>query len=334
MIPVYDNTVIYVMCPPQVFTGGPELLHQLAFKLRQFGMNAEMFYYPHSEQPVHVNFVAYNNPYVAEIIDKEENILVVPEVYANHTGQFRQIRKVLWWLSIDNFFKPYRTGKTLSIYQVLTRLGLGQLADTLVLKRKIAGVFDYNLVQSHYAGDFIGKRGIKSYYLSDYLSHAFLEHADKVLIEAKRPQVLYNPKKGLEFTKKIMERSTDLKWIPIQNMTPAQVQNLLKESMVYIDFGNHPGKDRFPREAAVLSCCVITGRKGSAGFDEDVPIPGKYKIPDSEANIHRIIDQIRACLADFKTCLNDFSHYRQVILSEEKKFEQDVKTVFVKQARK
>ena len=51
-------------------------------------------------------------------------------------------------------------------------------------------------------------------------------------------------------------------------MTPEQVVDLMSESKVYIDFGNHPGKDRIPREAVINGCCVITGVRGSARFKE------------------------------------------------------------------
>jgi hypothetical protein len=50
---------------------------------------------------------------------------------------------------------------------------------------------------------------------------------------------------------------------------------------VYIDFGNHPGRDRIPREAAAMGCVVITNRRGSAENDVDIPIPNFLKIDDA-----------------------------------------------------
>ena len=41
MIKVYKETIIYIACPANVMTGGPELLHQLAHKLNKLGFNAE-----------------------------------------------------------------------------------------------------------------------------------------------------------------------------------------------------------------------------------------------------------------------------------------------------
>lgn len=73
-------------------------------------------------------------------------------------------------------------------------------------------------------------------------------------------------KKGIKFTKKLIDKSIGIKWIPIENMTTQQVKSLLGNSKVYVDFGNHPGKDRFPREAAIMGCCVITGKRGVQSF--------------------------------------------------------------------
>lgn len=54
MIEVKKDTTIYVACPAKVATGGPELLHQLVFKMNQLGYIAKMFYYPNNEKdPVH-----------------------------------------------------------------------------------------------------------------------------------------------------------------------------------------------------------------------------------------------------------------------------------------
>lgn len=55
----------------------------------------------------------------------------------------------------------------------------------------------------------------------------------------------------------------------------------MSKSKVYIDFGNHPGKDRIPREAAISGCIVITGKRGAAAFAEDVCIPETYKFDES-----------------------------------------------------
>lgn len=73
-------------------------------------------------------------------------------------------------------------------------------------------------------------------------------------------------------------------------MTTQQIIKILDESMVYIDFGNHPGKDRIPREAALRNCIVMTNKSGSAANDIDIPIPAEYKF--SEFNTYEVFSRI------------------------------------------
>jgi len=62
MIEVKKDTAIYVACPAKAATSGPELLHQLFFKMNQFGYDAKMFYYPNNEQDsIHLFYKKYGN---------------------------------------------------------------------------------------------------------------------------------------------------------------------------------------------------------------------------------------------------------------------------------
>jgi hypothetical protein len=168
----------------------------------------------------------------------------------------------------------------------------------------------------------------KKAYLSDYLNPDFLKI--KTDLSKKENIVAYNPKKGFSFTKKIISNAKDIKFVPLINMTRQQVIETLQRAKLYIDFGNHPGKDRIPREAAILGCCVITGKRGSAAFFEDVPIPDEYKFEDKEENIPKIIDKIYDCFENFEERYESFNYYRQVIQSEPQKFIDDLKEIFIK----
>jgi hypothetical protein len=112
-------------------------------------------------------------------------------------------------------------------------------------------------------------------------------------------------------------------------MTPEEVANLLLKAKVYIDFGHHPGKDRIPREAAISNCCVIVGKKGSARFQEDVPIKDEFKFEPKKRNIPNIIDKIRHLLDNYEREIKKFEDYKEFILNEEEKFEEDIKRIFV-----
>lgn len=312
-------TKIYIACPAAVATGGPELLHQLCFKLNEFGFKAEMYYYREFENdPVHDRFKKYNNPYVLECENNYDNIIIVPEVDIDLLNNYKKCKKIIWWLSVDNYLNKVK-GKRYKIKHLFGLRGI-KIDDPNIL----------HFVQSEYAKQFLISSDIninKIYYLSDYLSDVFIQQAEEK-VEKVFDYVLYNPKKGIEFTKKIMDKSPHFKWIPLENLTPMEMSQLMKKSKVYIDFGNHPGKDRIPREAAISGCCIITGMKGSAKFEKDVPISNEYKYDDNEENIDLIIEKIEFLLTNYNEEVKKFENYRKFIREEEMKFEDDINYIF------
>ncbi len=322
-IPIFPQSIIYVACLRNHATGGPELLHQLVHTLVKQGYDARMLYYPKapvSHDPIHPNYKVYQNRFVYEVADEKENLLIVPEICTELYQNKKHIRSAIWWLSVDFHYARYKKKKL----QLKEFLGLTKFFRF----EKPSTHPDYHLAQSHYAIDHLRKRGVQDvFYLSDYLNAKFFEPKPQQIRDSI---VLYNPKKGAAFTKKIMSACAELQWQPIINMTPEQVSDLLRRRKVYIDFGNHPGKDRFPREAAISGCCIITGTEGAAAFDEDVPIPSEFKFEPKEVNIHRIIDCIKNCQQRFEEETQKFEHYRASIRQEEKLFSAAIVTIFRK----
>jgi len=313
---------IYVACPANSATGGPELLHQLAYKLRQNGRDAEMLYTGAGDtNPVPEPYKAYAIPYTFEAIDKPEHALVAPEIQTQLLAQFKHLKRYLWWLSVDNhFLAPSHklhsiNKKILSQFQSQRFWGFSRSLDGSIT----------HLSQSEYSSDFLRRKGLTPYSLTDYLNPDFLASQPR---QEKRNIVAYNPNKGAKQTRMIMASAADIEFVPIRNMTRQQVIQLLSEAKVYIDFGNHPGRDRIPREAAHLGCCVITGRMGAADNKTDIPIADDYKIHYSRKNIPQIVDTIRSCITNYATRTQDFTQYRAAILEQERIFEQEVLAVF------
>ena len=174
----------------------------------------------------------------------------------------------------------------------------------------------YNCYQSMYASDFLARNGFSNCVrLSDYINDDY--KFDDSLINNKKDVVIYNPKKGYEFTKKLVKRAPDIRWIPIQNMTREQVKALMIDSKIYIDFGFHPGKDRMPREAAMCGCCLITGKQGAAGYKDDLFIDeNKYKFTQKNRDIKRIINTIHSVMKNYEIEIQNFSEYRYLIKQE------------------
>lgn len=309
----------FIAAPGGLASGGPELLHQLCHELRKLGYEAKMLYYYMEEaqetNPVHPNYEMYHNSYVLETdcVDCEDACLIVPEpVSLLILGQMKRCKKIIWWLSVD-FFYEYNT-----------------LRDGMRLK----DMDIVHLVQCKYAESILvnvfGIANTRIRYLSDYLRPEFIEQVkNSIPTGDKRNIVVYNPKKGLDITAHLMQKAgPSISFVPLVHMTPAQVGQTLRQAKVYIDFGNHPGKDRIPREAAYSGCCVITGTKGSAAYPEDVPIPQEYKFKDGIAQAEEILNLIRAIFADYERYRKDFAAYCNRIEGEKKKFELDTKTVF------
>ena len=98
----------------------------------------------------------------------------------------------------------------------------------------------------------------------------------------------------------------------------------MQSSKVYVDFGNHPGKDRIPREAAANGCCIITNKQGSAAFREDVPIPEKYKFEEPLEEVDRLKELLVDICSNYSEHVSKFEEYRNWIKDEKVRFDAEV----------
>jgi hypothetical protein len=317
------NLNVYVVAPAYMATGGPELLHQFACKLKASGRNVMMHYLPAARNPVHENYVSYNIGYSENIEDSVNNIIVVPETQTAFLKKFSRAKKIIWWLSVDNYFFVLPLLKRRFNKVLLNTFG----SQNYFFFDKSLKDNCYHLVQSKYAEVFLKKYDVKNIStMSDYLHQSFFENStDK---SGKKDIVVYNPKKGIEFSKKLMDAAPSIKFIPIVNMTREQVIQLLQKAKVYIDFGFHPGKDRIPREAAYLECCVITNRRGSALYKEDVPIMDEFKFDEKTSDISKIISKINDCFVRYELNVVKFDSYKEEVKGQEERFELQLKDVF------
>jgi hypothetical protein len=232
------------------------------------------------------------------------------------------MKKYVWWLSVDNYVRPFKICGPRDLYCLIKDRMIKRNVD---FKDRTL----FHLCQSYYAMDFVKKQGAENvYFLMDYLGQ---EHCSGVDIQSQRENVvLYNPAKGRAFTRKIIKAAPEgFKFVALQNMSPEEVHKWSNKAKVYIDFGNHPGKDRFPREAAMAGCIVITSKRGSAAFYEDIPINEFYKFKDSRREIPRIISLISDCMTHYDERRVDFDGYRNFIKEDRTRFIEQVKAVFI-----
>lgn len=327
---------IYIACPANCFTGGPTLLHQLCKSLSDRGFDSCMAYYKgvgsEPGQLVHPQYVEYGCRAISfsDIEDVQTNVLVLPETATRRGEELRRVRKVVWWLSVDN----YLLGSLPLHTRIASRLIKRFQPDIIQLGRKVKkrGIFadrDINhLVQSEYARQFLKQCNVADsqvFFLSDYVEDEFC--ADLKDDECAREDVvLYNPKKLGPIVNDVIASCDDVRFLPLEGMNRADLGAALRSSKIYVDFGNHPGKDRLPREAAISGCCVITGLRGSAENCHDVPIPQEYKLDDYAPAVE-LEKKIKDVLANFEQRSCDFDSYRAFIRGEHSKFEEDLDRV-------
>lgn len=329
---------IFIFAPAGIVTGGVELLHQLCDVYNKNGKDAYVVYYGNEPKEIPNDYKKYNIKQCdsSEILDNENNIIVVPEVRLGLLNNFKCIKAIVWWMSVDNYYSALQANcfSSFNYYWRIDRLkALGNFLRkifrrhyyptyTLSKLRNNKNVI-FNVYQSEYAKSFLVKHKIQNTApLSDYINQEYFFSEDNFF--EKEDSILYNPKKGLRFTKQLIKMAPELHWVPIQNMTRAQVKETMLKSKLYIDFGHFPGKDRMPREAAMCGCCIITGKLGAAGFKEDLDIDeSKYKFNQTKRDIPKILQSVRNILENYTTAINDFSYYREKIIREKNEFEHD-----------
>jgi hypothetical protein len=300
LIKIENNTIIYVVCPAHIVTGGVEAVHQLVDKLRKFGHDARIVTTPEVENPTLIQYRNYDVRFARTIVDNRANLLITTEVNPQVLAHYRFIQKAIWGLSVDNH------------QNLLVPFDFTDQRNSSVV----------HLAQSAYAIQFLRAKGVGSICrLTDYL------HADyfRVKSRAKNNLVLYTPFKGGEaYVERLRQADSSLTWFPLKGMIRKMHAQMLRKGKVYVDFGSHPGMDRQPREAVVNGCCVLVGLRGSACFNEDLPIPSHYKFDLESFDVEDILGTIKSCLVSYEENYREFVDYARLVRSEERLFEQEV----------
>ena len=345
---------IFLMAPAKVYTGGPELTHQLGYFLKNdLNKDVKIYYIPNKEpEPVHNNLKKYSLKYVNEIEDNSENLLVIPEYFdfINNSIEFKNIKKVIWWQSLDNYFGSRFKTKNSKILRSILKIPFNFINifnkisnysfGILTLESYLKFLYKFNnpnkhleikdaylhLVQSTYAFNFLNTKFENIYFLSDFIRDDLL---DKKNIQKNQKEniICFNPKKSNDFMNLIIKKSNH-NFIPLINLSNDEIINVLLKSKVYIDIGSHPGKDRLPREAALLGNCVITNKKGSASIFNDVSIPSEFKFKESYFNIIKINKKINYIFNNYDQEYNKFKTYVDKITEEKKVFLQEIDKIF------
>lgn len=344
MIELEESSKVFVLSPKDHVTGGTELLHQLVHVLNVKSINAYIVYYDLSFEICKADipdaFKDYSIKVSNNVQDLSNNTIVLNEVSFNKVTEYKNLQVVFWWLSVDFFFYAsqdilnildlfrWNPRFTISIFHSRLKGWKNPFISKLSIK-ELCKLNVLNCYQSEYAHNFLISKGFRKVLpLTDYINGLYITSSFGKKENEKKNIILYNPQKGYRFTQKLIKSSPHLTWVPLQNMTREQVKEFLQISKLYVDFGEHPGKDRMPREAAMSGCCIVTGTFGSSKFFEDISIDDCYKIDQRNTNIASIISLLEDILNNYKMHNKNFTFYRNRIRQEKLKFEEQVLQIF------
>jgi len=349
------NSILYVLAPSKTSTGGPEGLHQLAYNCQKFfKVTTRMVYLPSSHNdPVHKNYRGFKLKFTNKIQDNSNNVLIIPEqyIYLQYSLQFKKIKKIIWWLSLDNYFGfkfrsenskyvrsiiklPYNL---INLFNKITNYYFGILTFQDYLKTlfflgnfskyKEVNQAHLHIMQSHYAYEYFKNRLPNVKLLYDYQREPIIKSLTKT-VKKKKDIICYSNKSN-DFIK-LIKSHTKLKFIPLIGLNSKEIIDVFKKTKIYLDFGYHPGKDRMPREAALFDNCIITNRRGSAKNNVDIPINRKFKFKEKYSNLNEIKNTLNYILKNYKKEILKFRFYKKKILEEKTVFKKQLSSIFNK----
>jgi len=321
----YDDVLIFC---PEVKTGGPEALHQLAHCINLHGGRAHMVYYaPYSRveiaggaiichapaSPMPAHFARYHPQILTTLRPTPRTLLIFPEPLCHLAAvQTTAYQRALWWLSLDN--------------------ALPEHAALLTQPEFFADETLIHFHQSDYARHFLTTYNAPQYHpLSDYTDEDFTRRA---LIASDNPPPATRPHRIAYFPNKGAERAARFTppagadFLPLRGLTKPELRDILFTTRLYIDFGHHPGKDRIPREAAAAGAVILLHQAGAALHFADHPLPRDYLFTEADILSGRLTARAAAILANPEPHLARQQQYRASIATERARFDLEVQTLF------
>tara|TARA_B100000035_G_scaffold70350_1_gene57734 strand:- start:2472 stop:3428 length:957 start_codon:yes stop_codon:yes gene_type:complete len=306
-----------LISPSDSTTGGIESMHQFGRAIKDLGLQCEVFYVGKTNKAQEY-FSFYGLDKSKSIDDKENNIVIFPEIYTNIIHKIKKSKVGIFWLSIDNYLYRKRDSFLKDKFNEIRSL-IGGRIPTFRMKNYI------HLAQSQYAKNFLKTKGLKSFLIEDYINEDFLKSAIDIDLSLKKPVITYNPSKGKKYMDLFKKLFPEINMTPLVGMTRVEMIKCLKESMVYLDLGQHPGRDRIPREAAVQGCVVMTSKFGSAENSLDVAIDEFYKTNTSYNDILKLGPKVHEIFKSFSEHLENQAKYRRIIMNDKDRVQLNVK---------
>jgi hypothetical protein len=334
-----------VFAPAQYYTGGITALYQLCRNLNNYMDTKIVFIDTFSDEKIenyiHQNYLHFGCAHISQskVHDSKDHIIVIPESRPDLIAKYKFSKKILYWLSVDNFLMSISPISRSIIVKLLNNLllrgrfdlvwfdGLSKFKQYLkhdhsyrrILGNAVKGEYyssfardkqvqippaDIHLLQSCYVyyflTNFIEKS--KMFFLHEPLEDDYLNFS--VSKDRKEDIVTWNTRKAYPITLKIIKalKKNKVRVIALENVGKSNMINILGKSKIFIDIGLHPGRDRPPREAVALGNIVIVNNHGGCFYYDDCMIEPPFKVDcytESRCNI------------DPKKVAKDILHYME-----------------------
>lgn len=337
-IKIKENSIIYILCPGGLITGGPDALHQLAYYLTRLGYNAKMSYYGNEDAPVPDIYKKYSPSVVPlkEIADERQNVIICPESFTVLLKNYKYAQICVWWLSYI-----YYSGHFMPKLPRLVKFknAIKQALNFFLPKGKkleYGGPFKIdgtviNLCGSKYAYEQIRRLHIhRRAMLVEPLSLEFLKSgvSENLTSAGRSDVVLYNPSKPSDIMAELLKRD-DISFLPLKGYSPEELIGLFRKSKLYIDFGEFGGPERLPKESVLNGTLLLVGKRGAAVNDFDVAVPDKYKMENYD-DAAAAAEKIKYMLANYDALIGDFAPFRKKIEGLKSGFTDSIQKIFVR----
>jgi hypothetical protein len=136
--------------------------------------------------------------------------------------------------------------------------------------------------------------------------------------------VSYNGAKGRWKIDELRALLPEVEFRPIEGMSFEDVRRTLATSSLYVEIGHLPGRDRLPREAALVGTPTVLLARGAGFCWQDFPIGVDYRIPYSIDWAQQMAPVIAAALDDPSVIRSAQEPFRHWVAGEKDRYEQAV----------
>ena len=259
----------------EIFYGGAP------FEIRR-GSEAKFIYEPLADNPVLQEYAHYDPIPAKTTALSDRTLVILPEIFPELHKMFAPAVTAYWWLGWDAAFRPG-----------------SRLTDPGFQSMFFARADLWHIAQTFRAHVLLREKGVRRIVdVVDYVDPRFTGTKPKRHNDVFR--VAYNPKKigASDLARRFFDHSTDIPACPIIGMSRDQVHETLRQTMIYVEFGNNPGNDRLPREAASVGCIVLAKNAGGSSYFEDMPIDAEFKFTEQDVRSGRLARLIRTIASD------------------------------------